>query len=186
MSRRAQENLVAVLLLAVFAGFLMLSFRYGAKARMIPIPVAVVSMLLVAAQLILQNTRHGVHLNIDPAEFFRGGKGVDHAGAGQGAVSGEEGDAGSPSLDDTRTTKEPGGSEWTAIGMVALFVGMVWFLGLLAAVFLFVTGYVLLARRKWMVALMCGGAIEITVYAFFVNLLHLQVNDGWLFEFLNK
>ena len=40
MSRRAQENLVAAILLLLFTAVLIMSFDYGPRARMVPVPIA--------------------------------------------------------------------------------------------------------------------------------------------------
>ncbi|MHB1162869.1 MAG: tripartite tricarboxylate transporter TctB family protein, partial [Chloroflexota bacterium] len=79
MSRRAQENLMALAFLLVFIGFLVVSQGYGPKTRLVPVPLAAVSILLILLQLALQNLRSNLQLSVDTMELFvkRGDGGCD-------------------------------------------------------------------------------------------------------------
>ncbi len=59
MSRRAQENLVGVIVLAVFVVMLYLTFGYSSRARLVPLPVCIFGIILAVAQLLWQNLRSG-------------------------------------------------------------------------------------------------------------------------------
>ena len=56
MSRRTQENLIALAFLAVFIGVIVMSLDYGPRARMIPLTTCVSPMIATAA----------VHLKKEP------------------------------------------------------------------------------------------------------------------------
>jgi hypothetical protein len=57
MSKRGQENLIAGMFLCVFAGAFMMSGYYPPRARLIPVPLAIVGLCLAASQLLSQNLR---------------------------------------------------------------------------------------------------------------------------------
>lgn len=185
MSKRAQDNLVAVIGIAILAGFLVASFNYGFRARMVPVPIAVISIFLLLAQLILQNTRYGTHLNVDPADFF---KPTDPSAEGDdaSAITAETAVAEPHQAGEVRVSKKSSGSEWTAMGMVVAFPVLVWLVGIMPSMFLFVVSYFVLTRRRWYWALLWGGAVEISLYLMFVRVLKVQINPGWIEMMLNK
>ena len=51
MSRRTQENLIALAFLAVFIGVIVMSLGYGPRARMIPLPLASFGVILILGGL---------------------------------------------------------------------------------------------------------------------------------------
>jgi hypothetical protein len=55
MTRRAQENIVAGLLLCIFAGYIIMCLGFGPNARLVPLPMAIFGFVLVAVQIIRQN-----------------------------------------------------------------------------------------------------------------------------------
>jgi len=55
MSRRVQENIVAGLLLCIFAGYMIMCLGFGPNARLVPLPMAIFGFLLVVAQIVRQN-----------------------------------------------------------------------------------------------------------------------------------
>jgi hypothetical protein len=55
MTRRVQENIVAGLLLCLFAGYIIMCLGFGPNARLVPLPMAIFGFVLVAAQIIRQN-----------------------------------------------------------------------------------------------------------------------------------
>ena len=65
MSRRTQENIVALALLGVFIGVIVMSLGYGPRARMIPLPLATFGIILIVIQLIWQNLRSTDELQMD-------------------------------------------------------------------------------------------------------------------------
>ncbi len=65
MSRRAQENLVGVIVLAVFVAMLYLTFGYSSRARLVPLPVCILGIILAVAQLLWQNLRSADELRVN-------------------------------------------------------------------------------------------------------------------------
>ena len=57
MSRHAQENLVGVIVLAVFVVLFVLTLGYSSRARLVPLPVCILGIVLSVAQLLWQNLR---------------------------------------------------------------------------------------------------------------------------------
>jgi len=55
MTRRVQENIVAGLLLCIFAGYIIMCLGFGPNARLVPLPMAIFGFVLVAVQIIRQN-----------------------------------------------------------------------------------------------------------------------------------
>ncbi len=180
MNRRTQENILAVALLGFFIGILVLSLEYGPRARLVPIPISVLGMILIVAQLIWQNLRPAEELNIDILEFLtRRGK---KPGAGGDAVQ------------DTATAEAPGkpvksppsfGREVFAFGKVAIFVGLILLFGPFPAVFIFTFAYFSLSRHfRWPKALMYTTVFVAVVYALFVEVLEIQLYHGVLEPFV--
>ena len=65
VSRRAQENLFAVMLLGVFAGVIVLCQDFGPRARMIPLPLAIFGVILTTIQIVWQNLRAADELRMN-------------------------------------------------------------------------------------------------------------------------
>jgi len=70
MSRRAQENLVAGLILLLFIAILVETTNYGARASMVPNIIAGIGVVLMTAQIILQNVRSEATLQVDLMELI--------------------------------------------------------------------------------------------------------------------
>ena len=70
MSRRAQENLVGVIVLAVFVVMLYLTFGYSSRARLVPLPVCILGIILAVAQLLWQNLRSADELRVSFLDVF--------------------------------------------------------------------------------------------------------------------
>ena len=102
MSRRAQENLVAFLFLFFFLAMIYLSYDYTYKARMVPVPIYVISALIKILQIYFMNFKKNINLNVDAAELLTGGKSKD-------SVKGPE------KTEQVKIQKVEGGSELAAI-----------------------------------------------------------------------
>ena len=50
MSRRTQENLIALVVVMVFVGVIVTSLDFGPRARMIPLPLAIFGLILMLAR----------------------------------------------------------------------------------------------------------------------------------------
>jgi hypothetical protein len=88
MSRRAHENIVAGCVLAFFLAIIVLSFDYSPRARFVPMPVAVLGVILVTIQLVWQNLRSPDELHVDVLELLTGhARNADGDGGGAKAAA---------------------------------------------------------------------------------------------------
>jgi hypothetical protein len=172
IGRRAQENIVVVLIMLVLIGVVVVSLDYGPRARMVPIPVAVFGLVLAVVQLVWQNLLPTEELHVDllavltrqkeipVAEADAAGKGVQASGTGA----------------HTRWRREV-----VAYGMVLLFLSMVWLMGPVPSIFLFTTGYFLVSRQYWAWRSIAYALLfTLGVYAVFVYALDIQLYHGVL------
>jgi len=74
MTRRLQENILVVILIAVLVAVIWESLNFGPRARLVPIPIATIGLLLLLFQLYWQNSRPADDLNVDVFEFLTGRK----------------------------------------------------------------------------------------------------------------
>jgi hypothetical protein len=164
MSRRLQENLVAAVLLLLFVAVLVMSFDYGPRARLVPVPIAIIGILLTLAQLVWQNLRGADELHVDMLELVAGRDGSDRRRAAQN----ETGAAGQPSLR----------AQARAFAIVAALVALFLVLGPIPAIFLFSAGYFILTGASWfrglLYAFLCAGSL----YLVFGYILQVQLNRG--------
>lgn len=166
MSRRAQENLVAVVLLLLFAGFLIVGMGYSPKARLVPVPLAIASMVLTGLQLILQNVKRDFKLNVDTMELF----------AKQSAEEDAEEEA------ESTEKKSTARKELAGFGLVLAFLGLVLAVGMFPALLLYIFGYfILIGKEKWLKSLIYSVATTGVLYFLFVSLLQVPTYQG-LFE----
>ena len=128
MSRRAQENLIAGLLLATFIVLFVMALDFGPRARLVPLPIAGFAVALLLIQIVWQNVKPADSLHVDALEFFTG-RDVQAAAK----------DAG-----DRKPTFR---RELTAVGFVILLVLMYVTLSPIPAVFLFTAGYLVLRKH---------------------------------------
>ena len=165
MSRRAQENVVALAFLLVFAFFIAVSMTYSPRARLVPVPIAAVSVLLLLLQLWLQNFRTDIKLNVDSMDLF--------------AKVGEE-----SLIEEKEPAEERRGSnrkELTAFGLVAVYLAMVLVLGMMPATFLYVLGYFLfVGKEKWYKSLIWSAATVVVLDLLFVEVIQVSAYEGWL------
>ena len=114
MSRRLQENIVILLLLAFFVAILVVSLGYGPRTRLVPVPISILAIVLILFQLVWQNFRTADDLSIDLLAVLTGrgdapdAKGADAAPQQTGA---------GPSAEWQRIA--------IAFGMIALFMAMI-------------------------------------------------------------
>ena len=167
MSRRAQDNLVAAALLAVFAGVIWLCQDFGPRARMIPLPLAVFGIVLTVIQILWQNLRSTDELQMDMIavrpvdDAAKPGDGTEIAAAPGKAV----------------TWREEAG----ALGIVAALLGLIFVTGLLPAVFLFTGGYFWVTRQySGRASLIYTAVLTAAVYLLFEVALQIQPYHGLL------
>ncbi|HXF66844.1 MAG TPA: tripartite tricarboxylate transporter TctB family protein [Burkholderiales bacterium] len=163
MSRRAQENLVAVAVLAVFAGVVWLCQDFGPRARMIPLPLAIAGIVLTLLQILWQNLRSTEELRMDLIE-------VKQAPAEPGAAEGRSAAAAAGWRDEAR-----------ALAIVGALIGLILALGPLPAAFLFTGGYLALTRQySWRRTLVYTSLLTGSLYLLFVVALQTQQYHGLL------
>lgn len=175
MSKRVQENIVAFLFVLIFIAFFVMSFDYGERARMVPIPVAIASLLLILLQIFLMNFKKDFDLSVDAADIFRGSE------SGM-AVQEERCKA---QMDDIKIQKIEGGKEIGAIGIVLLFMVMVVLIGILPSIFLYVAGYFILgAKIHWLKAVIYSAVCDASIYFLFGYVLQIHMYEGWLINLI--
>lgn len=181
MSRRTQENVLAILLIGFFVGILVLSLGYGPRARLVPIPIAVLGLLLLGAQLVWQNLRSPDELHVDILEFLTR-RGIDPTKGGGGARDEAADEQAGPPMDQSGF-----GREVFAFAKVAGFVGMFLLLGPFPAVFIFTFAYFSLTRHyRWAKAMVVTTVFVAVTYGLFVEVLDIQLYHGLLEPLVNN
>jgi hypothetical protein len=172
MSRRAQENIVAAVLLAVFAGVIWLCQDFGPRARMIPLPLAIFGILLTVIQIAWQNLRSTDELHMElisvnaPAVSAQPAAGIAGAAAGRRVTWREEG---------------------IAMAIVAALLGLVLTFGIVPAVFLFTGGYFVLTRQySWTASLLYTSCLTAAIYLLFMVALQIQPYHGLIAPLVEK
>lgn len=166
MSRHAQENLVSVVLLALFGLVLYLCQDYGPRARLIPLPLAVFGIILTVVQLVWHNLGRG-----EPPQ-------VDMINVDAGAIP--------LSTDGQPRTERTAGQlgRWGEAGayiIVGLLVVLIFSTGIFPAVFAFTAAYLILTRYcTVMRGLAYAAALTMSVYLLFVVALEMQPYHGLL------
>lgn len=167
MSARAQENIVAGVVLIIFVGYLLITFSLGPNARLVPMPIAVLGIALVSIQLVRQNLRGARELHVD---LFA-------------SLTGQPMPEAEPAT-EPEPASEPGEQfrrEVRAVLFVAVFVALIALLGPIVAVFLFSTGFFGLTRHyRPAKALSVGLSFTALLYLLFVVGLQLQLYHGVL------
>jgi hypothetical protein len=168
MSRRTQENIVAVALLALFGGVIWLCQDFGPRARMIPLPLAIFGLILTAIQLVWQNVRSTDELHVDLI-----------------AVPARDGVGAHPALIEETKPAAAGGpssrEEAGALGIVAALLALMLLLGPIPAIFLFTGGYFLITRHYPLLAGVIYTAVfTVATYLLFFVALEIQPYHGIL------
>lgn len=175
MSRRAQENIVAFIFLIFFVGMIILSFNYSPRARMVPVPIAITSAVIILIQIYLMNFRKDINLNVDPTELLTGGKSKESI---------EEGRA-KDQVAEVKIQKIKGGKESVAILIVLSYLGLTLLIGILPAMLIFVMGfYIFITKLHWIKSLIITLLCEVGVWVLFVFILEVQFYEGWLVKLL--
>ena len=170
MSRRAQENLIAGILLAGFVGIIVLSLDYSPRSRLVPLPMAILGTILVAIQLAWQNLRSVDELQVDVLEFLTGHARTERSAAG---------DQGSPV--GNGTTKPAAMKNVIAFAMVAAILAGFLLLGPVPAIFLFTAGYLILTGySSWPRGLAYGAAFAALIVVVFGYILKIPLDRSIL------
>jgi uncharacterized RDD family membrane protein YckC len=167
MSRRAQENLAAIVLLAVFVGVIVLCQDFGRRARMIPLPLAILGAVLMVVQLVWQNLGSTDGLQMEM---------ISVAGSGAAKAKPESPVQAQPADEPSSWRKEAG-----AFGIVGALLGLVLLLGPVPAVFLFTAAYFALTRHySFRAALIYTALFTAVTYLLFFVALEIQPYHGVL------
>jgi hypothetical protein len=169
MNRRTQENIILCAVLIVFIAAIAACIGYGARARVVPLPIATLGAILTVAQLILQNLPSVGDLHLDALELFS-----SHApgAAPIKPVAGRENRA----PDATRWRRE-----LMAVGLVMLLTGMFMLIGPIPSIFLFSAGYMLAKRQyRWPLSIAFAALFTLVVYVLFAAVLGVQMDNSIL------
>jgi hypothetical protein len=173
MSRRTQENLIALVIVMVFVCVIIASLDFGPRARMIPLPLAVFGLVLIVAQILWQNLRPSGELKVDILEVLT--KKTEEENVSE--MAGESPPGKAAAMDRGPRWRR----EVIAIGIVALFLGLILLLGPIPAVFLFTGGYLLISRHySWIKGLLYTVVFTMALYLLFVTALEIQLYHGIL------
>jgi len=169
ISRRIQENAILIIVILALVGIIVMSFDYGPRARMVPIPVAVFGLVLAIVQLVWQNMRSADELQVDLLEVLTKRKSVAVPGAEKKTA------VAAPESDPAKWRREV-----TAYGMVLLFLAMTWAIGPMPSIFLFTLGYFVVSQQySWLRGFFYTVIFTAVVYAVFVYTLEIQLYHGY-------
>jgi hypothetical protein len=132
----AQELFFAILLLAVFTMFLVLSLQYGERARMVPLAVSVASILFILIDLFFERVL-GRRVQVDAQELFSKTQ-------VQGACASVEDEG---VCESDIAAHEEGHPEWQALLLVGGLLGLVWVFGIIAGLVIFLFGFFKMINR---------------------------------------
>ncbi|KJS20735.1 MAG: hypothetical protein VR72_13215 [Clostridiaceae bacterium BRH_c20a] len=163
MTKRTANNLVAIAFLVFFVSVAIVSMGYGPRARLVPMPIAIGSAILISLQLYLQNAKNTkLNLAIDAGELLFGTKDTKKSKSGEK----KEG------LDK---------KELVAFTIVAVFLALIVIIGIEAAIFVFVTGYFrLINKDRWFKSLIFGIGTLLFIHLLFVTFLNVHFYKGIL------
>jgi hypothetical protein len=174
ISRRAQENIFALLLLAFFVAVLVVSLGYGPRARLVPVPISILAILLLLFQIFWQNYRSADELNVDLLDVLAGRD-----------TAPEETRPKVETSEDTAAAKLKEATDWkrilVALGFVALLVLMVYAGGPIPAIFVFTFGYFVISGHfRPVKAVIYTAVFTAAIYIVFVEILNIQLYHGYL------
>lgn len=167
MSRHAQENVVSILLLALFAGVIILCQDFGPRARLIPLPLAVFGIVLTLIQLAWHNLGSTTELQMEMIAVQ--------------APAGAEPAAPVPEQAPEPEKKSSWRQDASACAIVCSLVALVFLIGIIPAIFVFTAGYFLMSGYcPWRASLIYTAILTATVYLLFVVALEMQPYHGLL------
>jgi uncharacterized RDD family membrane protein YckC len=166
MTRRLQENILVVLLIAVLAAVIWESFNFGPRARMVPVPIATIGILLLLFQLYWQNSRPAEDLNIDVFEFLTGRK---EETVEDLVASGKT----KPRTDPATLRRR----EWSGLLMVLLLIIACMLVGPMPTAIVFGLFYFrVYARYGWRNTVLITAALTGSIWLLFGELLGVQLD----------
>ncbi|KJS88277.1 MAG: hypothetical protein JM58_01590 [Peptococcaceae bacterium BICA1-8] len=165
MTKKTANNIVAVAFLLFFIAVAILSTGFGPRARLVPLPVAIGSAVLISFQLYLQNTKNTkINLAIDAGELLFGAK---------------------ESKDSSGKKKEKKENllkkELVSIGIVVSFLALILVIGIEPAILVFVVGYFrFINKAKWWKSFVFGIGTLLFIHLLFVQFLNVHFYKGIL------
>jgi hypothetical protein len=169
MNRRVQENVVAMVFLAIFIGVIVLSLDFGPRARMIPLPLATLGVILALIQLVWQNLGSTDALRMDMIR-------VEKPTGAPAEPEAEASRAGQTTAPEPTLRKRAG-----AYGIVAGLLGMILAFGPVPAVFVFTLGYFLVTRYYTsLLALVYAAVFTSAIHLLFFVVLEVNPYHGLL------
>ena len=171
MSRRTQENVIAGLLVALFAVYLLMTLSLGPNARLVPVPIALLGLGFLLIQIVNQNRSDGREFQLDLLASLTGG-------VASSDVDQDEDVSGESNPEDTPAAFP---RELQAAGFLAAFIGLILLLGPIAAVFVFTSGFFVVTRHfPPLKAVTVAGVCTLALYLLFAVGLQLQMYHGVL------
>lgn len=183
ISRRAQENIVAVLLLGFFLVVLYTSLGFSPRARLVPVPISALAILLLLFQIFWQNYRPAEELNVDLLDVLTGRSNNPETAPEIKAKPA-----------DIQEQKVKESEDWRRIlislGFVAILVALVLLAGPIPAIFVFTFGYFIVSGHlKPLKAAIYTLTFTVAIYLIFFVVLKIQLYHGYLepvAEFLRR
>lgn len=182
MSRRAQENLVAGLILLLFIGILLETMNYGARASMVPNIIAGIGAVLMIAQLILQNVRSEASMQVDLMELISRRATGDEEGLPDHLRT-DLAEAKRKQQAAPEQTRGPrAGSlarELLALAVVACAIGLFFLIGPIPTMFVFTFCYLTITGHFGILrAFMVSAIFTMLVYGLFYVWLRIDMKQG--------
>jgi low affinity Fe/Cu permease len=166
MTRRLQENLLVLILIAVLVAVIWESFNFGPRARLVPVPIATIGILLLLFQLYWQNSRPADDLNIDVFEFLTGRK--------EETVEDLVASGKTKSRTDPSTLRR---REWTGLTMVVLLIISCMVVGPIPSSIVFGLIYFrAFAEYSWRNTILVTAAVTVSIWILFGELLGVQLD----------
>ncbi|NLT96081.1 MAG: tripartite tricarboxylate transporter TctB family protein [Clostridia bacterium] len=164
MKKTTANNLVAIAFLVLFIRIAIMTTAYGPRARLVPLPVAICSIILVCFQLYLQNSKNTkLNLKVDAGEVLFGQKEIKKSKS-----------------DEKKENSVK--KELASFSVVLVFLALILILGVEPAIFVFVTGYFrFINKDKWLKSLLFGVGTLVFVHLLFVTFLNVNFYEG-IFE----
>lgn len=177
MSMPAVLRRISLMDLAVLAALVaaaLIASQYGARARMVPMVVAIGSIAFLVLQIVLE--LRGASLDIDQEEALMG---EDARRAAEEAEAKEE----AAFAEKIRIATYEGGTIAGGILLVASYAALILLVGVVPAVFVFVLYFFLvISRLGFVTSLLLALATEAVIYGLFILTLGVRPNRGFLFD----
>lgn len=174
MSRRAQENVIVLLLIGMFIAVIVASMDYSFRARMVPLPMAVLGCILAMIQLVWQNMRPADELQLDMFEFITGRTAEEEPAAVQAII--EQKPEPTPDAPERTALRE-----FMAVGVVALLLALFFLIGPVPATFVFTTGYLIMTGKHSLArSLLYSGTLTLILAVMFGYVLQVQLDRSLL------